>query len=143
MTGLTHLACGALIGLNWGKGEIFVSAFGSVLPDIDIATSFANKILKSRKTGTFHHRGILHTLFVPIVIYIVYWLVFRNNGILPFIAGYISHLLLDMFNPSGVPLFFPLFKRRIKMPVVVETGGIFDKALGYVFIALFLLCLIL
>ena len=42
------------------------------------------------------------------------------------VAGYLSHLVLDMLNHQGVGLFFPIIKWRIKG--FLKSGGFFEKA---------------
>lgn len=143
MVGFTHIAFGALIGANFGNKEILLASFGSILPDIDTNFSTVNRVLKTGKQNQFSHRGIMHSLSIPSLIFLVYWLIFQNMGIIPFIAGYLSHILLDMFNPKGVPLLSPFTRKRFKMPISIETGSLYDKALGFIFIALFIVFLII
>jgi inner membrane protein len=144
MVGLTHLGFGLLTGEIFGAPlSIALSGVGSVLPDIDtFSNSIAVKITFSKgKNKYLKHRGIMHSAFVPLLIYLVYYVFFKNNIILPFIIGYFSHLFLDMFTPAGIPLFMPFYNRRIKIPISIKTGSIQDYALGTVFYLAFALLL--
>jgi len=121
MVGFTHLGFGLLIGTAFhSKYAPLLSGIGSILPDIDANNSIINKLIRSSKrknkknsnnnNNYLKHRGIMHSLTVPLLIYLVYFALLRNNLILPFVVGYVSHLLLDMLTPIGVPLFMPFFK---------------------------------
>lgn len=142
----THLAAGVLIGALFpvSTGGIITAAVGALLPDIDSPFSAINKAtsVKNGKynTGLLKHRGFMHTIWVPLVVLAVYWYLFRNNGMLPFAAGYLSHLFLDAFTRSGVRPFAPIWKKKFKGKV--RTGSSFDKALAVVFlVALFFVVL--
>ena len=80
------------------------------------------------------HRGITHTLlsmglflwwvdtllgFSPIL---APW---RMAVLLVFGAGYLSHLLLDLI-ADGVPLFYPIVKKRISLPFLIRTSSLWD-----------------
>ncbi len=144
MIGLTHLAFGLLSGeLFKSKEAILLSGVGSVLPDIDVYSgSIATKItFASGKNRYLKHRGIMHSLTVPLLIAVIYFALFGNMLILPFVSGYISHLFLDMFNPSGIPLFSPFYGKKIKFPYTVKTGSTQDYVLSVLFYGLFFLFL--
>ena len=133
MVGFTHLGFGLLSGTAFhSKYASILSGIGSLLPDIDTNNSIINKLIypskknnnnrngyknKNRKNNNNYlkHRGIMHSLTVPLLIYLVYFAFMRNNLILPFVVGYISHLLLDMLTPMGVPLFMPISAGKLKM----------------------------
>ncbi len=144
MVGLTHLGFGLLTGEMFGNPlSIVLSAAGSVLPDIDTySKSIATKItFSSSKNRYLKHRGIMHSLFVPASIFLVYFAIYKNAMILPFVVGYLSHLFLDMFTPSGVPIFMPLYNRELKFPITIKTGSVQDHTLGSTFYVLFFLFL--
>lgn len=84
--------------------------------------------------ASMKHRGITHTLlgmglflwsadtlldFIPIL---APW---RTALLLVYGAGYLSHLLLDLI-AHGVPLFYPVIKKRISLPFSIRTGSIWD-----------------
>ncbi|SFS07895.1 metal-dependent hydrolase [Anaeromicropila populeti] len=84
------------------------------------------------------HRGMAHAPVTWIIVGTVYWLLYGQastitskisilNGGFPFLlgigiaVGIVSHLLLDMIS-GGIPLFFPVTLRRIKL-LTMKTGG--------------------
>lgn len=110
-------------------------ALGSYLPDIDIPQSHLGRqfpmISKHLK-----HRGITHTLLFPAILLAL--TLFIEHGIIkgtvptlvrPLLAviasipfglflGWIMHIIADMFNSKGVPLFWPLSKSKIHIASV-------------------------
>lgn len=113
---------------------IFVTCtgVGSLLPDIDSIHSKIGRAflpVSAAMQLVFGHRGIFHTLLFPIVLSLILILChfFSANIVflLPLLIGYISHLLLDLFNPEGVPLLWPL---NIKFSVpLAETGSFMER----------------
>lgn len=59
---------------------------------------------------------------------------FLRVGIAGVLAGELSHIFLDLLNPSGVPLFWPLTRRRISL-LPLQTGGWMDRVLGVLSLA--------
>lgn len=41
------------------------------------------------------------------------------------LAGYLSHLVMDSFNPQGVPWLWPV-KKHFRLPLV-KTGSLFER----------------
>ncbi len=129
----THFVGGILVGsIVAGSSAInpifgiSVAALSSLLPDIDSPHSLIGRPLLpvsfvvEKIEG---HRQFFHSLLAAAVFTMVV-----NNmfpAYYPFaLAGYLSHLLLDMLNPEGVPLFWPL-NFRVSIPLV-NTGSIFE-----------------
>lgn len=95
---------------------------GSIFPDIDNPTSYMGRLSSpvsnligtigslTGKTGS-HHRGLLHDPAVYIIGLVLCYFYF--TPLLGFFIGCLSHLFLDMFNPSGVPFLFG-FKKRMR-----------------------------
>jgi len=130
MTGKTHIVGGLLIGLiitqqiNIDPGYAAISGMAALLPDIDTPTSK----ISSKVPGAFlvklifGHRGLWHSLLATGIIFMVI-----NNSLLAgvaglIIAGYLSHLLMDLFTPAGIPLLWPI-QTRFSIPLVT-TGGV-------------------
>lgn len=44
-------------------------------------------------------------------------------------VGELSHLFLDMLNPSGIPLLWPITRKRISL-LPIQTGGKMDRVIG-------------
>jgi inner membrane protein len=109
------------------------------LPDIDSTESFLGSripVLPSAVRMTVGHRGPLHSLAAAITLYLSFsWLhLWIFAGLPPelplwILAGYVSHLLLDMFNPAGVPLLWPL-PRRLGIPLI-QTGGVLENLIAF------------
>lgn len=110
---------------------------GGLAPDLDHRKS---KI--TQKTGMFgfvssrmlKHRGVLHA---PILYVVLAAVLFPCIGVYPLtqaavcglLAGALSHLFLDALNPSGIPLLWPLLKKRISL-LPIQTGGRIDRLIG-------------
>jgi membrane-bound metal-dependent hydrolase YbcI (DUF457 family) len=80
-----------------------VIAIAGVLPDADV-------IFTQMGTGfPFIHRGFLHTPIILGIILIGIYLVTKNPAICAgFGAGFLSHLFIDTFNPTGIMWLYPL-----------------------------------
>lgn len=94
---------------------------GSLLPDIDIERS---KLGSKHKWLSKHltHRGITHTLLIPVIIFGIFFLL-QSIPIIPsllfgFEVGYVAHIFADMFNKKGVPILWPLTKAKLHIACV-------------------------
>lgn len=133
---------------------IGASVLGSLLPDIDIDGSAISKFLfpfrlvyrilgaifKEFKIHWFKHRGLTHTLLIPVLGFMFACLFVRQtpeaySAYSFYVAcgvavGALSHLLLDAMNPTGVPVLAPFTKRNIHiMPkfMCITTGSGVEK----------------
>jgi len=68
------------------------------------------------------HRGVTHSLVGALAIGLLLW-AFAGSHVVPFMIGYLLHLLADMFT-GGVPLFWPRENRIAIMHA--KTGGLVD-----------------
>ena len=105
-----------------GKGKIDFLMIGLLVPLL-IAIAISK------------HRGIMHSLLCLLWCGLILLLTNKLYGInitIPFELGVISHILLDMFNPQGVELLWPLNK-KIKFPLYINTGGIIENTLMFIF----------
>lgn len=105
---------------------------GSLLPDIDHPNSHIGKFFPGITSFFRHnniiHRELTHSLYATLLILLfflcinlllkVFFLSLYNSmyiyifaGQFGILIGYLSHILLDMINPSGVCLLYPLKKR--------------------------------
>ncbi|GAA6756350.1 hypothetical protein Thermus77420_18260 [Thermus thalpophilus] len=119
MTAGTHLAGAALtasllrgVGLEVGLLEGLALAWGSVMPDVDTTTSGPGKFvrpLSSFLERRFGHRTLTHSLLFTLALALLLYPLWRANpsAYWAFLAGYLSHLLLDTLNVNGVPLLWP------------------------------------
>lgn len=118
--------------------SLVTAAAGSYAPDIDLGRSHsgmkhktASKVI-SRVGGG--HRGITHTLLVPAIVgalmYVlpVYFSTFKaiDSFLMSLLfgweVGYLMHLFADMFNGKGIPLFWPLFKKKVHVADFPSNG---------------------
>ncbi|MDW8358776.1 metal-dependent hydrolase [Thermus sp.] len=119
MTAGTHLAGAALtagllrgLGLEVGVVEGLALAWGSLMPDVDTTTSGPGKFIRPLSSWLerrFGHRTLTHSLpFTAALALFLYPLLRVNpSAYWAFLAGYLSHLLLDTLNVNGVPLLWP------------------------------------
>lgn len=137
MDSVTHLALGAalgdaILGKKTGNRAMLWGAVAGSLPDLDIVLHPFEDDL----SFLIHHRGLSHSIFLALVVApILGWLMavwYRKaplptspgkgipqttpwNWISLFLAGLMSHLLLDACTAYGTPLFMPLSDYRIAL----------------------------
>jgi inner membrane protein len=140
----THLAFSLFIGLilikilNVKNQILFLIflVFFSVFPDIDEKSSKVSKRIKilSYPLGILcRHRGIFHTIYFPLAIFLLFFSVERLLGI-AILTGYLSHLFLDSLTKSGIRPFKPFLKFRLYG--FSKTGKFFDNFLFLLFLVL-------
>lgn len=147
MVGKTHLCAGLCAGtafalwadLPLAQTGIAVAAgmLGGVLPDLDHRKSKVTQragLFGFFSSRLFKHRGILHTPVVYLVLNAILILSLGNHpmihaAIFGALAGELSHLFLDMLNPSGIPLLWPVTRKRISL-LPIQTGGKIDRFIG-------------
>ncbi len=125
------------------------SILGSIIPDIDINDSIVSKLLfpfrfiywffsKVFSEKWFKHRGITHTLCLPLLCILLIMAFYQDSfsyvyiycSLLGIFFGVISHFTLDMLNPAGIPLLGPICKRNFRlMPkfLCITTGTMKEK----------------
>ena len=144
---ITHISFAIFISLMIIKFSPPVSRYffllamvlGSLLPDLDSATSFIGKKFKLVSLF-FKHRGMIHGIVFLTGFSIIVFLITKNfYYFLAFATGYLSHLLLDSMTPSGVAFFWP-GKNRVRGKVY--TTGIWDFLILFLFVALDLVLII-
>jgi inner membrane protein len=75
------------------------AAVGGILADIDVMLQYDFPLV---------HRGLLHTPFFMAVSVVFLYLIVDKPTTFAFGAGYLSHLLMDLITPVGIPLLYPL-----------------------------------
>lgn len=149
---LTHLVFGIFISVLAIKSEflninnnilfLIIISLSSIIPDIDF---FRSTINKKTRTVTyaisyfFKHRGILHSIFVPIIIYIIIY-TFNTDIALAILLGYSSHIILDSLTKAGTRPFMPITKYKIKG--FVKTRGLMDFLILIILIILTVIVII-
>lgn len=136
MLGFTHLTFGLFLEGHASLPSLTLVGLGSLFPDLDTNSQIA-KVFKQNKSE-IKHRGLLHAPFTAGVIFLLYYFIFRNFAILPFIVGYLSHIFLDALTKEGAPLLYPLTKRKFHF-LSIKTGSIIDKTLSFFFLFFFIL----
>lgn len=136
MNGSTHAAVGLALGLLCWREQPLPAAFTlgcistltALLPDIDHPQSkYGRRLIIGALV--FRHRGFTHSLIALALVMLACW--HFVPGVIPLAVGvgYGSHLLIDMLNPQGIQLFYPL---RWKVSLFrFRTGGLVDAALGF------------
>lgn len=139
MTGRTHLLAGAAAGAALlslrGAGAVDpkgavaalgAACLGALMPDIDHPGSLLNRGAgpAGAVPGLFlRHRGPTHSLAAALAAWAVASWLCAARGLpgavaLAALAGHLSHLALDALTPGGVPLLWPLWGRRVGLPLV-------------------------
>lgn len=133
---------------------IMGSAVGALIPDIDHPSSiisrkiplisilyrmvaFVDKCIAKIFNAKYSmgHRGITHSL-IPTTILLALLLVFGKDLqvfllLLGLIIGCYSHIVFDMLNPSGVPIFLPFSRKRVRLipkQLAIPTKNVSDKS---------------
>jgi len=133
LNGFTHVAGGALAGCAivyfTNASEqlpviLTAAAIGALVPDIDNPHSTIQKYVPGVGKILGHlltHRGVTHSLvFAGLLTLVLNMISLPWNIAIAFIAGIISHLILDTLNPMGVPWLWPL-PGRFSIPLVKSS----------------------
>lgn len=130
----THMAFGLLFGLavlpllNSENKLVFLglAVFASLLPDLDHEESFINQKLRIFKPFArfLTHRGILHTIWIPLALWIILWISLDFTCGSAIFIGYFAHLFSDGLTKNGVNIIHPLSQMRLQG--FVQTGGMFE-----------------
>ena len=138
----THLTFSLFIGLilikildvqNQILFLILLLFFG-VFPDIDEKSSKISKktkILSRPISFLFKHRGFFHTIYFPLILFLLFFIMNQRILGIAAVAGYLSHLFLDSLTKSGIRIFKPFLK--LKFYGFFKTGRFFDYFLFLVF----------
>ena len=135
----THLAFAlltSLVAINFLHPSsillfLLVSCFVSLVPDIDNRDSKLGKKVKF-VSKIFDHRGILHTVFPPIGLFILFNYLHYNLLALAVVAGYLSHIVIDALTPEGINFLHPFSSFRISG--FIKTGTFLETILFLVLI---------
>lgn len=108
-----------------------VVMLGAMLPDIDHPDSTVGKRVKWLSYPirvVFGHRGITHSLFAVAV---MLWFSYAANSIwLSWLAlGYLLHLVGDYLTDSGIPLLYPLSRKRYRFLITGTTNSMTEPVM--------------
>lgn len=122
-------------------------SFGALLPDIDTNSTVSHypvfNVISffARFLKIVHHRGVTHSLLMVIFSLLFGVITGAILGVGGFLfgagmtIGIISHILLDMLNPTGVQLLYPI-------PAKISLAGITTGRLGDLVIRLVCLAVV-
>jgi len=124
MSGKTHIIGGIAIGAVLAQYVdapsccVLVSGAAALLPDIDTPESKLGRRIPGSFiiNLVFGHRGAMHSLLMAFITYLIFMSLAPQYAIYV-LAGYLSHLFLDMFTGQGVSLFWPI-QKKYRMPFV-------------------------
>lgn len=135
---------------------LIMAAVGSIIPDIDHPKAFVSRAhwmlhgASHLLNIAVHHRGITHSLAALAAITGMVYYGLPGLGLdaalaVPFAVGYLSHLLADSLNPTGVKWLQPFSERAFRLDgkllffrVRITTGSLADRAVGVTLAAVFL-----
>lgn len=143
MTGATHVITSVSIAVYMGYTkpmELAVIAISSLLPDIDRKNSLLGRFIPVLPTIielSIGKRTLTHSLAMLIVIStLMISFGMKDTYLIPFLIGFVSHLLLDL--PTGsIALLFPIPKKfTINFgipPVFIESAFLIAVGVYYAF----------
>ncbi|MBL7147751.1 MAG: metal-dependent hydrolase [Nanoarchaeota archaeon] len=143
----THLVFSLLVSLltfkYFGLNPyifILVCTIVGTLPDIDHPKSKVKiPIISKILNFFFGHRKLIHSLFfAAILAFLIHY--FFGRYYLPFIIGYLSHIVLDSLTFQGINFIYPIKQFTLKGPI--KTGGFLEKVLFVVLVVLNVIVLI-
>ncbi|MFH0936356.1 MAG: metal-dependent hydrolase [Candidatus Woesearchaeota archaeon] len=143
-----HLLFGLLLGLLYIKifnvkhqyFTLFMILLSSIFVDIDLSTSkIGGKTIPISNIINiiFSHRGIIHSAYIPLLLFLVLYVNGYTSIGIAILIGYIGHLLLDGLTKEGVHLFYPFLDFR----GFVKVGGLIEKIifLGLIVLNIFII----
>ena len=133
MTGKTHIVGGIAASLAYAQFTnhdpiIMLGAgiIGALIPDIchsgsKIGRKF--KLLSKLINMLFGHRTFTHSLLFLVIIAMLLNSFIPNEAVKAgFLAGMVSHYVLDMATKNGIKLFFPI-SMTVRFPLTTKTGS--------------------
>jgi len=118
-----------------------VATVAALLPDVDSDEATIRQVTGTARSGGCFgrllsvgvtllggHRGALtHSLLAWLVASLVAGVYFRGSMLfVTFALGYLSHLVADALTMEGVPLLWPIYRKRIRLLpalLAIRTGG--------------------
>ncbi len=128
-----------LIRIKWLRNEfmivyyvlvtaIFYSLYYYTSQQIFIVLTVMSALLVVGK-----HRTFFHSLFILIPqVIVLHLLSVQVDYQALAIFAYIMHLVLDMFNPSGVMLFYPLSDKVYRFPITINSRHKISKVVEWI-----------
>jgi len=121
---------------------IMIVVLSSLLPDLDHKESFINNKLKIFKSFSYFvkHRGILHSIWIPLALWLLLDFGFNSRYGSAVFIGYLSHLFSDGLTKAGINIVHPL--KQLRIQGFIETGSILEH-LVFLFVCVCCVVLIL
>jgi len=112
------LGIGLLVGISINWSIAIFAIIGALLPDIDTPQSILGRFLRPMSAyieRKFGHRQATHSLLAVLILGLITIPLICVNLFcwIALFSGYLSHLLIDSVNKSGVPLFYPSSIRAV------------------------------
>jgi inner membrane protein len=134
----TYLLVAPRTGLLTTAAGATVCAAAALLPDLDhpnstVARSFPGGRVLARIVAdlTGGHRGLTHTLPAVALAYALALLAPGPSWLpLAIGLGWAVHIAGDLLTCGGVPLWWPLSRRRVSLPLCGRTGGMRESVLA-------------
>lgn len=133
MRASTHIVFGSAIavaaftatGAGVGPLTIPAAVVGSLLPDIDLASSRAGRKIWPLAwiiRLAFGHRGMTHSLLALVAVTALLTQAFgAQPPVGAFAIGYLSHLFGDWITPRGIPVLWPI-GRKYASPMPIRSA---------------------
>lgn len=147
----THLAFSFLIGLvsidhfKISNNILFliVFLFFSLIPDLDDYSSKISRKLKPLAfiiKFLFKHRGFLHSIYLPFMVSLLFFIINKRLIGLAVILGYLSHLVLDSLTIAGTRPLYPIINKKIKG--FIKVGSLVENIIFIILVLLIVIKLI-
>ncbi|MCL2526778.1 MAG: metal-dependent hydrolase [Defluviitaleaceae bacterium] len=84
------------------------------------------------------HRGIMHTLLLPIFMFFAVGFIneiYFRILVLGALVGYLSHILADCLTAKGCPVLFPITRRNFSL-LKITTGSVQEKVCAGVLVTI-------
>ncbi len=94
---------------------------------IFLVLSIMTTLLAIGKHRTYYHSFLI----LPLQWIVLYMLRVPVNFQALALINYVMHLVLDMFNVSGVMLFYPISKKAYKFPITINSASIISKIVEF------------
>ncbi|MBD3361317.1 metal-dependent hydrolase [Candidatus Woesearchaeota archaeon] len=144
----THLVFGLLFALlvlafiNPANKYIFLAVvvLAALLPDIDHENSKINSKIPGLRflSKVFGHRGFLHSIWIPLALWLIIDFGFHSRYGSAVFIGYLSHLFSDGLTRSGINIVHPF--KQLRIQGFIETGSVLEHL---VFFFTSVLCIVL
>ena len=136
---MLYLTRGGIFNIQTSIVALMVIASVSTVPDLDIRLEIKHRY--------YTHNITFTTILSAVIAYIASkaGISFIQAFIVCFL-GIVSHLLIDLFNYVGLPLAYPLSKKRYSLKIVTARNRAANKALftmGVTSLVLYLLYVML